>query len=426
MIDALICLALLAPVLVGGLVLRRGFRPGPLVRALLWRYRWTNAAFLLMIAVAVALGVGVIAQERGLRIGTANAAAKFPLVVGAPGSEMTLMLAAVYLQGADTGLLDGSLYESIASESRVQLAAPVAFGDSHAGDPVIGTIAEFVTHLTEGDIAGRVFARAGEAVVGAYSDLKVGDHFHPAHGHGSHADDAAHEGFDLEVVGKMHPTGSPWDRAVLVPIETIWEVHGLANGHAGNAVKRIGPPFDAAYFPGTPAVIVVPTDLGASYALRARFNRDGESMAFFPGAVLADLYRVMGDVRQGVTILTGVTQALVGGSVLVGLLILSRLFQRQLAMLTAVGAPRRFVLAVTWSYAATLLVIGSAVGLALGYGAAWLLGRLVTARTDILVQAVPGWSEVQLTCAFLSVMSLLALLPALAVLRRSVADSLRA
>ncbi|GGF66402.1 putative ABC transport system permease protein [Mameliella alba] len=423
--DLIIAGALLLPLLVIGGILLRGFRPLPLVRALMWRFRWANLLFVLLIAVSTGMGIGLIAQERGLRTGSAQAAEKFDLVVTAPGSELTMMLAAVFLQPSAVPLLDGAAYDRIANHPQVQIAAPIAFGDSHDGAPVVGTIAEFVTYLSDGQIEGRIFARSGEAVVGAAIDLRIGDRFTPAHGRGSGADAEAHDGVGIEVVGRMARSGSPWDRAILIPVETVWEVHGLANGHPFEDGDRIGPPFTPELFPGTPAVIVHAGELWANYALRSEFTVAGETMAFFPGTVLADLYRVMGDVRQAMSVMSIVTQVLVAASVLLGLFILTRLFQRQLAMLRALGAPRRFVMAVVWGYGVTLLVAGTMLGLAFGYAAALVLSRIVTHRTDVLVTATITWAEVNLALGFLSAMSVLSLVPALVVLTRPVVENLR-
>ena len=423
--DLLIAGALLLPLVLIGLILLRGFRPLPLVRALLWRFRWANLMFILLIAVSTGMGIGLIAQERGLRVGTAQAAEKFDLVVAAPGSELTLMLASVFLQPSAVPLLDGAAYDRIANHERVDIAAPIAFGDSYDGAPVVGTIAEFVTHLSDDQIEGRNFAISGEAVIGAAIDLDIGDLFTPAHGGGDTADSGAHDGFEIEVVGRMARSGSPWDRAILIPVETVWEVHGLANGHPFEEGDKIGPPFDPALFPGTPAVIVRASELWANYALRSEFTEAGETMAFFPGTVLANLYRVMGDVRQAMQIMSIVTQVLVAASVLLGLFILSRLFQRQLAMLRALGAPRRFVMAVVWGYGVALLAAGTALGLVFGLASAAVLSRIVTQRTDILVTASITWSEVNLALAFLSATSLLSLVPALAVLLRPIVENLR-
>ncbi|WP_342773819.1 ABC transporter permease [Histidinibacterium lentulum] len=422
--DTLIVVALLLPsLIVAGLVLSR-LTPWPLVRALLWRFRWANGVFVALIAISVGMGIGLIAQERGLRQGTAQAADKFDMIVSAPGSELTMMLAAVFLQPSDVPLLDGEIYNEVTNHPRVDVAAPLGFGDSYEGAPVIGTIADFVTYLSDDRIEGRMWQDPFEAIAGAAAPVDIGDVFVPAHGHGASADPDAHSD-EYTVVGRIARTGSPWDRAIMVPIESVWAVHGLADGHAPEDEERLGPPYDAAYFPGTPAIVVRAESLPATYALRSEFSRDSETMAFFPGTVLSNLYRVMGDVRQAMSILTLVTQMLVAASVLLGLFILSRLFRRQLALLRALGAPARFVLAVVWSYAASLLVTGAVLGLALGYGTAAVLSRIVTQRTDILVQASIGWTEIHLVAAFLSATLLLSLIPAWSVLRTPVMSALR-
>lgn len=435
--DALILLALLAPVLVAGVVVLRGYAPGTLVRALLWRFRWANLVFVLLIAISVGMGIGLLAQERGLRKGMAQAADKFDLVVSAPDSELTMLFATVFLQPTDVPLLDGETYNAIADHPRVEIAAPLAFGDSYEGAPVIGTTAAFVEFLSDGRIEGRNFERPFEAVIGAGVPLGIGETFVPAHGVGDSAEDGAH--FDEHVVvGRMARSGSPWDTAVVTAVESVWAVHGLASGRAPPAPgegevtlaaagidERIGPPYDAEYFPGTPAIVVRADSLAATYALRSQFNQDTGTMAFFPGAVLANLYNVMGDVRQAMSLMATVTQVLVAASVLLGLFILTRLFQRQLALLRAIGAPARFVFAVIWSYSASLLLAGAVLGLAVGYGASAILSRIVTERTDILVRAAIGWPEIHLVAAFVSVTAILSFVPTLMVLAQPAVRSLR-
>ncbi len=420
--DIALFLALILPILLIGVVLLRGFRPYPLVQAMLWRFRWANLIFVLLIAVAVGMGIGLLAQERGLRMGSAKAADKFDLVITPPRSELTMMLASVFLQPTNTPLLDGKTFDSVAQHPRVKTATPLAFGDSYKGAPVVGTTAAFVQHLSDGQIEGRMFASIHEAVVGALIDLPVGGKFEPSHGIGDTVEGG--HGFHIKVVGRMAPTGSPWDRALIVPVESVWDTHGLANGHAPEAT-HLGAPFDPEYFPGTPAIIVKADSLAGNYQLQSQFTRELETMAFFPGAVLSNLYRIMGDMRQAMSIMALVSQILVAVSVLLGLFILSRLFARQLGLLRAIGAPRRFVLAVVWSYAASLLLVGSLLGVGFGLAASEILGQIISARTQISVPTGLGWGEIHLVAAFVSATSLLSLIPALSVLRGSVLAAIR-
>ncbi|MDO5706149.1 MAG: FtsX-like permease family protein [Paracoccus sp. (in: a-proteobacteria)] len=421
--DVLTALALIAPGMLAGLIVLRGLRPLPLAAAMLRRFTWVNALFMLLIAVSVGLGVGLLAQERGLRQGSARAAEPFDLIVAAPGSEITAMMAAVYLQPSDMALVTGAQYDEIAATEGVALAAPIAFGDSYQGAPVVGTTAGFVTHLDPTLAEGRIFQTAQEAVAGAFAPVTIGARFTPAHGHGPETDEHGHAGHDYRITGRMNPTGSPWDRAILVPVEGVWEVHGLPNGHAPGD-DRIGPPFIAEYMPGTPAVLVRAEELWGNYALRSRFTR-GDLMAFFPGAVLAQLHGLMGEVRSALSLMAVLTQVLVTLSVLIGLLILVRLVARSLALLRAVGAPLRFVFAVVWSYSAALILTGAAAGLALGWVAARVISTVVTSRTDVLVTANLGWPELHLVAAFVSLTLLLALVPAWMAVRRPLLTDLR-
>ncbi|PLW78553.1 ABC transporter permease [Cohaesibacter celericrescens] len=424
--DILLTLLLLSPSLVVGTIALYGYAPWSLVRAILWRFRGSSILFVLLIAISVGMGVGLLAQERGVRRSTAQAADKFDLIVSAPGSELTVMMATVFLQPTDMPLLDGETYNEIANHENVSIAAPLAFGDSYGTASVIGTTAQFARYLADDQINGRMWKTSHEALVGALVPLKVGESFTPAHGHGDGAEADAHEGSNLVVVGRLAPTGTPWDRAILVPVELVWEVHGLGNGHAPERRDQIGPPFSAKYFPGTPAVIVRSEALWANYALRSEFTRDRETMAFFPGAVLAQLYRLLGDIRQIMSLMAVVTQILVAAAVLLGLFIISRLFHRQIALLRALGAPARFIVSVVWCFGASLLLAGSVLGLVIGIGAASIFSGVVTARTDILVTASLGMSEIHLLAGFISVTLLLSLVPAAVVLRQPVVPGLRA
>jgi putative ABC transport system permease protein len=427
--DVTMLIALICPGLLVGFDVLRGVRPYPLVKAMLWRFRWANILFTLLIAISVGIGVGLLAQERGLRRGSAAAAEKFDLIVAAPGSEITMLMAAVYLQPSDVPLLSAKAYNHVASHQHVSIAAPLGFGDSYNGTPIIGTIPQFVIHLSDGLLVGENFRNHSSAIIGARVQLNIGDQFVPAHGMAAISEDNGHgHETQLTVVGRMPVTGTPWDRSILVPIETIWEIHGLPNGHADRKEEQpepIGPPFDLEFFPGTPAIIVHADELWANYALRSEFSSDPEMMAFFPGTVLTRLYGIMGDIRQTMSLMSLTTQVLVAISVLAGLLILIRLFQRQLALLRALGAPKRFIFAVVWTYATILLTVGSGMGLLMGQAATLVLSKILTAKTDIAIEAPLSWPELHFIAGFISSASVLALAPAVLILRKRIVSGLR-
>ncbi|MEM9707263.1 MAG: ABC transporter permease [Pseudomonadota bacterium] len=427
--DALVLVILLLPAVLTGFLTLRGYRPWPLIAALLARNRWISLTFMLLVAVSVAITTGLTSQERALREGAARAAEKFDLVVTAPGSDVSMMLASVYLQPADTALLDGETYNWIAGNERVTLAAPIAFGDSYKGAPLVGTTPDFVTHLASGALAeGQNLTSLFDAVAGARVPANVGDVIEPTHGVPESflapASDALSHGVGYRITGKLPPTGSPWDRAVLVSVESVWEIHGLANGHGPDWDGTLGPPFDADRFPGTPAILVQADERWANFTLRSELSSE-RTMAFLPGAVLARLYVLLGDVREMLSLLAFLTQLLVTVGIFVGLTLLTRLLAKRLALLRALGAPARFIFALTWGFAATLIGLGAGVGLGLGLGTAELISAVVTARTDILVEARLGWSELHLVAGFLSITAILALIPAAMTMARPVMDDLR-
>jgi len=157
--------------------------PLPVVLSDMRRGRAGIAAVVAVIAVAVALGVVVTAQERALRQGSARAADSFDLVVGARGSPTQLILSAVYLQPTMLELLPGNEVLRLDAEGGVAWAAPLVFGDSWKGRPIVGSTASFVSAGgTRALAAGRMFAKESEVVVGASVPLGIGDLIAPAHG----------------------------------------------------------------------------------------------------------------------------------------------------------------------------------------------------------------------------------------------------
>ncbi|WP_313604332.1 ABC transporter permease [Rhizobium sp.] len=205
-----------------------------------------GAVVVLLVALATALGVAVTLQERSLRLGSARAADKFDLVVGAAGSETQLVLSSIFLQAAPLPLVDGSVLTRLYADPRVDWAAPVGFGDSFAGYPIVGTTTKLISSTTPGFAEGKMFALEGEAVLGAAVNLPLGAEIKPMHGTaetGGHT----HAGPAYKVIGKLQPTGTPWDRAILVPIQAVWHVHGLGEEHGHEEEHHDGDGHDHAH-----------------------------------------------------------------------------------------------------------------------------------------------------------------------------------
>src|SRR5262245_25000876 len=395
--------------------------------------RWIAWVIPLLIALAVAIGVVVSAQERALRTASARAADDFDLLIGAPGSQTQLVLTSIYLQPEALPLLDGAILNRIAASAGVRDFAPLAFGDLIHGHPVIGTTTSFASRW--GRLApaeGRMFAAEGEAVVGADVRFPLGAELTPAHATAGHRAPAGvesaeegqhrHEGVRYTVVGRLPRLGTAWDAAILLPIESMWEAHGLGNGHAADGAP-LGAPFDATTIPGVPAVVVKPRSVADAYTLRGQY-RQGGTMALFPAEVLVRLYQALGDIRDVLVFASSLNDVLTFAVTTTLLLALAGMRRERVAVLRALGAPPSYVLLTVWIGAALILIVGCLAGLAIAQIASALASTIIASHTGLRLRATIGISDVAHVAWLIGLASAFALVPALAVYRTPVADTL--
>jgi putative ABC transport system permease protein len=452
------------------------------------RRLWAGSlVVVLLVALATALGVCVILQERALRLGSARAADRFDLVIGAGGSETQLVLSSVFLQPSPLPLMAGEVLAKLAADPRVDWAAPVGFGDSFSGYPIVGTTTVLAKALSDGLAEGRIFASEGEAVIGSAVALPLGGEVKPMHGtvgEGGHT----HTELAYHIAGRLKPTGTAWDRAILVPIQAVWHIHGLKEGEehdhgpaaaeaghehghdeteAGNA--RAGDPghgaepailpaqeqvahgdsgdqdgtghdaeghhegidADAALnetwttgAPGLPAILVKPKTIADAYRLRQDY-RNGATIAVFPGEVLTNLYATLGDAKQILVAVASGAQALVAASLALVTVIHIGQRRRQIGALRAFGAPRSAIFGIVWLEFLFLVATGIGLGFAVGYAAALILSGFFLHTSGISLPVGFAREDGTLALALLAFAALLAALPAVLAYRQPPAQALR-
>ncbi|MBS7540091.1 FtsX-like permease family protein [Ancylobacter lacus] len=397
------------------------------------RHRWGVAAIALIVALATALGVAVTLQERAMRLGSARAADAFDLVVGAPGSETQLVLSSVFLQAAPLPLMPGRVLAGLLQDPRVAWAAPIGFGDEIDGRPIVGTSAPLLEGL--GGLAeGRGFGRLNEAVIGAAVPLRLGDRFHPMHGH-AFGVGLVHGGVTYGVVGRMKPTGTPWDRAVLVPIEAVWRIHHAeaAAGPAGPGGAQPDEGLDAPVDPsallspeatGLPAILVKPRTVADAYKLR-RDYRGETTLAVFPAEVLTRLYGTLGDVRLVLAAIATGAQALVGAAILLAILVHVLQRRRQIGALRAFGAARLAVFSIVWLEVVLVLGAGLLVGVGLGWAGARALSNQLARQTGVPMPVGFMPEDAMPLALLLLAGAVVAVVPAVLAYRQSPAEALR-
>lgn len=415
------------------------------------RRLWAGSlVVVLLIAFATALGVAVTLQERALRLGSARAADRFDLVVGAPGSETQLLLSSVFLQPSPLPLMPGDVLAKLAGDPRVSWAAPVGFGDSFSGYPIVGTSTALTANLAEMS-EGRVFSKAGEAVIGAAVTLPLGYAVKPAHGLAMLGGET-HTELAYRITGRMASTGTSWDRAILVPIQSVWSLHGMAaqeDDHAagaggahhakepghddhddGHEHAHIDPdaPLDerwTAKTPGLPAILVKPKTIADAYKLRQDYRGNG-TLAVFPGEVLTNLYATLGDAKRVLSAVAAGAQILVAAAVLMVTVMHIGQRRRQIGALRAFGAPQSAVLTVVWLELFILIALGIALGFAIGYGAAVMLSMMFSGESGVLLPVGFIRDDLKSLAVIVVFSAILALAPALLAYRQSPAAALRA
>ncbi|POO56994.1 FtsX-like permease family protein [Agrobacterium rosae] len=393
----------------------------------------------LLVSLATALGVTVTLQERALRLGTARAADKFDLVIGAAGSETQLVLSSVFLQAAPLPLVSGETLASLAKDPRVAWAGPVGFGDSFAGYPIVGTTTSLIDNTSGGFVEGQGFADGEDAVIGSAVDLPLGAEIKPMHGA---AEEGGHTHTEIvyHVQGRLKPTGTPWDRAILVPISSVWHIHGMdahENGHEHAAGEHEGHAHDhaegeetelnetfTAETPGVPAILVKPKTIADAYKLRQQY-RQGNTLAVFPGEVLTKLYATLGDAREVLSVVAIGAQGLVAASLI--LVTLTHIVQRrkQIGALRAFGAPRSSISLIVWTELFALFATGIALGFAIGFAAAKIITGLLVAKSGVVMPVEFAKADITQAALLLAVAAGLAILPAWLAYRQSPAEALR-
>lgn len=420
------------------------------------RRNWIGVlAVTLLIALATALGVAVTLQERALRLGSARSAAAFDLLVGAAGSETQLVLSSVFLQPAPLPLLPSHVLSDLRADPRVAWAAPVGFGDFADGHPIVGTTGDVIDGL--GGLAeGAGFSHLGDAVVGASVGKSIGDHFRPFHGTVGTVGEV-HAAFEYEVVGRMAPTGTPWDRAILVPIQAVWAVHahhdhdeasagttGVAadhdaasagdhdhggdhggHAHEGPLAGAIAPTsIDRADNSGVPAIVVKPKSIADAYKLRQDYRREA-TLAVFPGEVLTRLYGTLGDARQILAAVSYGAQSLVAAAILLVIAVHVLQRRRQIGALRAFGAPRAVVFSIVWLEAFVILAAGVLTGFAIGYGAVRVLSSRLAEASGVAMPVAFQRADLGTLAAIFAAAAVATLVPALLAYRQSPAEALR-
>ena len=202
--------------------------------------RFSLSLIVLALAAAVALFISVQNIQRMTKDGFENTIANVDLVVAARGSDIQVLLSAVFGIGSTNSLMAAQSVRDIADLPEMAWHVPVSLGDSHKGFRVIGTTNAIFAHvLADGDKRYRfnkVLSLAVGADVAARLNYSVGDRMVLQHGLGDYG--AAHDDLSFEVERILQRTNTPFDRAIFIPLQASEAIHrGWRGGRRIIALK---------------------------------------------------------------------------------------------------------------------------------------------------------------------------------------------
>ena len=201
-----------------------------------WKYVSYNKAKTLILVVAItliaalplALQVLLNESEQQLRV----RAGETPLIVGARGSALDLVMNSLYFTEETPQLITERATEKI-EDTALAVAIPLYVRFQARGFPIVGTTLDYFDFRKLSVDQGRMLAMLGECVIGA--DVAMRLKLEP----GDNLLSSPENLFDLAgvyplkmtVTGILNRSHSADDLAVFVDTRTAWVIEGLGHGH---------------------------------------------------------------------------------------------------------------------------------------------------------------------------------------------------
>jgi putative ABC transport system permease protein len=364
---------------------------------LAWRYlayhRVKTAILVTSIALIVFLPVGlnVLVDQSAAQL-TARAEAT-PLLVGAKGSPLELVLNSLYFESDAPERADYAEVLRIA-ESGLAEPIPLYVRFRSRAHPIVGTTLEYFDFRGLRFAAGRPMAVLGECVVGARAAAALGV------GPGDAVLSSPESVFDLagvyplrmRVAGVLAPAHGPDDLAVFIDMKTAWIIEGLGHGHqdlaapeaAASVLARKGDVItanaavvqyneitaeniDSFHFHGDlgsypiTAAIAVPKSEKSRVLLMGRYQGAEEtSQVVLPIAVMEELLDTVLTVQSYVVAAILIVAAATLATAALVFLLSLRLRRREIETMVKIGGSRGSVAAVLVSEIVAVLLLGVA------------------------------------------------------------------
>jgi putative ABC transport system permease protein len=404
-----------------------------------WNRRFTLALTVLSIALSTFLLLGVERIRTELRDNFSASVSGTDLIVGARTGSSQLLLYSVFRIGAATNNMQWQSVQALAAHPGVDWVVPLSLGDSHRGFAVLATSPDYFQHFRYGNRQplrlreGKAFAELFDTVIGAEVADRLGYHVGQritlSHGSGE-LNVAEHADKPFVVAGVLARTGTPVDRTVHIGLEAMEALHLEWRGGAPLPGVRIPAEqvrkFDLKPKTVTAALVGLKNRAAVFSVQRWVSTYQPEAlMAILPGVALDELWSVIG-VGENALLLMSALVALVSLAGLVSVVMAGlNERRRELAVLRAVGASLRHVLALLALEGAIVTLMGVVLGLVAAALGIALLSPWLQARFGLALSlSEPTLDEWTLLAVLLAAGWLASLLPGVRAYRLSLADGL--
>ena len=343
----------------------------------------------IMLIVFLPVGLNVIVGQSAEEL-TSRAEAT-PLLVGAKGSPLELVLSSLYFDANQPELT--TYAESLrVGESELATPIPLYVRFRSRDSPIVGTTLDYFDFRGLTLAEGRPMAVLGESVLGSRvaEELGVGVGDTVVSSPESVFDLAGVYPLKMPVVGVLAPSYTVDDEAIFVDIKTTWVIQGLVHGHqdlaapeaAAGVLKREGDTItanasvvqyneitpdnvDSFHFHGDmsdypiSAVIAAPKDQKSGTILMGRYEGDDDpSQIVQPTTVMNELLdtilTIQGFIVAAILLVAAATLATAALVIMLSL----RLRRREIETMNKIGGSRLTIGALLVSEVVAVVVIG--------------------------------------------------------------------
>jgi putative ABC transport system permease protein len=333
-----------------------------------------------------------------------------PLLVGAKGSPLELVLRSLYFETDEPLAIPNAQLQRVeASELANAIPLYTRFHSRHG--PIVGTTLNYFEFRGLEVAQGRQMAMLGECVIGSgvarSGNFRVGDHIL------SSAEDvfnlAGVYPLKMRIVGILQRNDSPDDDAVFVDLKTTWIIEGLGHGHqnlsrpeaAESVLRKEGNKVvanasvmqyneitaenatsfhfhgDLSTFPIT-SIIAVPNDERASALLQGRYLGDDEAVQIVrPAEVMLELLGTVFTVGRYLTFAVLIVGISTLATMTLVFLLSLQVRRRELETMIKIGGSRLRIVCTLGAEVVGVLCLGSGIAASLALATSWLAGSAI-------------------------------------------------